>query len=300
MAFSTMKLSSRFYSIFAIIVVAIITVAVYALMAISDLAATTQKLYKHPFTVSVGITAIEGNLVRMFRASDKIILAPNADEIAAQAQELERLDKLVDADIALVKERFLGDKALGESLQRNFGEWRGIREKMIGAKKGGNAEEAYKISSTQGVPKRNEIMKDVQGIREFSLAKAKSFDASATASAGQALTTLLILSAAALLVVGGAVWWLLHNLLRQLGGEPGYATMIAGNIAGGDLAAEIQTKPQDQESVIFAMKTMRDSLSNIVNQVRGSTDTIATAAQEVANGNMDLSARTESQASSLE
>jgi methyl-accepting chemotaxis protein len=45
---------------------------------------------------------------------------------------------------------------------------------------------------------------------------------------------------------------------------------------------------------------MNESLAGIVFEVRGSTDSITTAAQEIAQGNADLSQRTEEQASSLE
>jgi methyl-accepting chemotaxis protein len=97
-----------------------------------------------------------------------------------------------------------------------------------------------------------------------------------------------------------AAFMITRSLLNQLGGEPEYAVEIAGQIASGDLATEIETKVGDQHSLLMAMKTMRESLVNIVGQVRVGTDTIATASSEIASGNMDLSSRTEQQASSLE
>jgi methyl-accepting chemotaxis protein len=51
---------------------------------------------------------------------------------------------------------------------------------------------------------------------------------------------------------------------------------------------------------LFAIQAMRDSLADIVGQVRGGADSIVTAATEIAVGNMDLSSRTEQQAGSLE
>ncbi|QGZ43213.1 methyl-accepting chemotaxis protein [Pseudoduganella flava] len=89
-------------------------------------------------------------------------------------------------------------------------------------------------------------------------------------------------------------------LVNTLGGEPEYAVKLAGKIAAGELNVDVRTRPGDKSSLMFAMKSMRDSLSNIVGQVRHATDTIASASQQVVAGNMDLSSRTEAQASSLE
>ena len=91
-----------------------------------------------------------------------------------------------------------------------------------------------------------------------------------------------------------------RQLLRELGGEPGAVAAIAGKIAAGDLAVQIRTRPGDQGSLLFAIQAMRDSLADIVGQVRGGADSIVTAATEIAAGNMDLSSRTEQQAGSLE
>jgi methyl-accepting chemotaxis protein len=91
-----------------------------------------------------------------------------------------------------------------------------------------------------------------------------------------------------------------RSLTGQLGGEPGYAAHVVGRIAEGDLTVQVETRANDSSSLLFAMKSMRDSLADIVGQVRGGTDTIATATSQIAAGNLDLSSRTEQQASSLE
>jgi methyl-accepting chemotaxis protein len=52
--------------------------------------------------------------------------------------------------------------------------------------------------------------------------------------------------------------------------------------------------------LLRALGEMNGKLSGMVSEVRGSSDTINTASQEIAAGNADLSTRTESQASSLE
>jgi methyl-accepting chemotaxis protein len=91
-----------------------------------------------------------------------------------------------------------------------------------------------------------------------------------------------------------------RGLLKQLGGEPGYTAKIAGSIAHGDLSIAIHTADSDKGSLLVEMKEMRNSLVSIVGQVRVGTETIGTASREIAAGNIDLSSRTEMQASSLE
>ncbi|AZP14488.1 methyl-accepting chemotaxis protein [Undibacterium parvum] len=123
-------------------------------------------------------------------------------------------------------------------------------------------------------------------------------DAKSAFASARAL--MLVLGALALLAGIAAAVVITRSILKQLGGEPDYAAQIASQIAAGDLAAVIETKAGDETSLLAEMKTMRDSLVNIVGQVRVGTDTIATASSEIASGNLDLSNRTEQQASSLE
>jgi len=95
-------------------------------------------------------------------------------------------------------------------------------------------------------------------------------------------------------------WLITAWLVKRLGGEPDYAVEVAGKIAAGNLAVEVATRAGDRSSVLFAMRSMRDSLAEIVGQVRAGADTIASASDQIVAGNVDLSARTEQQASSLE
>jgi methyl-accepting chemotaxis protein len=109
--------------------------------------------------------------------------------------------------------------------------------------------------------------------------------------------TILAVAGAALSVL---VLLIARNIERSVGGEPEFAAQVARRIAAGDLETEVQTRPGDESSLLFAMKTMRDSLAGIVGQVRQGTDVIATASSEIASGSLDLSSRTEQQASSIE
>jgi methyl-accepting chemotaxis protein len=80
------------------------------------------------------------------------------------------------------------------------------------------------------------------------------------------------------------------------------AVKIAKTVAAGDLTSRIRLQQSNNETgqLLTALREMNESLLRIVAEVRGGADTIATASGQITSGNMDLSSRTESQASSLE
>ena len=91
-----------------------------------------------------------------------------------------------------------------------------------------------------------------------------------------------------------------RSITRQLGGEPGEAVILARNVAAGDLSVQIALKPGDTSSLMAQLREMQTSLAKVVGHVRQNSEGVATASAEIAQGNSDLSARTESQASALE
>ena len=139
---------------------------------------------------------------------------------------------------------------------------------------------------------------DKLSLQKEERAKAAAVQASGVYQASRSFMIALVLGSVAAGLTLGAL--ITRGLTRQLGGEPAYAVKIAGAIAEGDLSVDIRTASHDNASLLFAMKVMRDKLVGIVSQVRSGTDTIHTASSEIAQGNLDLSSRTEEQASSLE
>ena len=106
-----------------------------------------------------------------------------------------------------------------------------------------------------------------------------------------------------LVLIGGgltlATVLVIRSVKRSLGGEPAYASGIAASIAAGDLTQEVEVRPGDSTSLLFMMRQMQQHLSNTVAKIRHGTDSINIGAREIAAGNLDLSSRTEQQASSL-
>ena len=103
-----------------------------------------------------------------------------------------------------------------------------------------------------------------------------------------------------LIIAIGIAWSLTTSITRPL------QTAVAAtqHIAHGDLVSDIAAdKSHDREEtavLLTGLLEMRNSLADIVGQVRSGAENISTGAHEIAAGNNDLSQRTETQASSLQ
>ena len=94
-----------------------------------------------------------------------------------------------------------------------------------------------------------------------------------------------------------ASWSLSRGIARGLT----VAREAARNIEAGDLSQQIHTAGHDELATMAqALSSMQDSLIDVVSHVRQSSESVANASAEIAQGNNDLSIRTEQQASALE
>jgi methyl-accepting chemotaxis protein len=212
------------------------------------------------------------------RAEYKVIFDQLTAMIGNDAAEKAALDKIVAARGASVD----------------------VVTKMTALVKAGQREESNHVllNELQPLQTRTIVAMDDMVRQLEQQVNAAAAQASAAHQAARRHTLLITLFAT---LLGGAMAWLItRSLLRQLGGEPGYAADIAGRIANGELDVKVDLREGDRGSLLFAMDAMRARLADLVGHVREATHHIAHASSEIATGNADLSSRTEVQAGSLE
>ncbi|MEW6703592.1 MAG: methyl-accepting chemotaxis protein [Pseudomonadota bacterium] len=102
-----------------------------------------------------------------------------------------------------------------------------------------------------------------------------------------------------LLIVG--VGWLARVIVRSITEPLNRAVQLAEQVAAGDLTGEAEVRGRDEiAQLMVALKAMKNSLHRVVGEVRGNAESVTIASREIAQGNADLSRRTEQQAASLE
>jgi len=79
------------------------------------------------------------------------------------------------------------------------------------------------------------------------------------------------------------------------------AVQVAQAVAGGDLTVDVRPRGRDETAMLLtALAGMQQQLTLLVRGVRANAEGVATASAEIAQGNNDLSMRTEQQAAALQ
>ena len=94
-------------------------------------------------------------------------------------------------------------------------------------------------------------------------------------------------------------WQMLRAIARDLGAEPEQLRAVVARIAAGDLAID-DAGTVHEDAVLGRLQAMAAQLASIVGAIRSVSLEVGDASAQIAQGNDDLSRRTQVQASSLE
>jgi methyl-accepting chemotaxis protein len=163
--------------------------------------------------------------------------------------------------------------------------------------------EIDKGDSTVAIADMQKTFNKIAGELDKTIAGGKRQFAAGIATSAEGVQRVLIVTISAAVLVMLALVVVAHFVIRaiwqQLGGEPEYAAQIARSVAAGDLSVQIAFDQNQPNSLLAALSEMRMRLEGIVGGIKTSAEEIRLASGEIAAGNADLSARTESQASNL-
>jgi methyl-accepting chemotaxis protein len=120
---------------------------------------------------------------------------------------------------------------------------------------------------------------------------------SAEATFSRVRTWVIAMLGFTIIIAATLAYWITRLITAPVSQALGAATRIAD----GDLTVQLTAIGSDEPAqLVRALSLMKDNLANIVRGVRDSADNVATASSQIAQGNLDLSGRTEQQAGSLE
>jgi methyl-accepting chemotaxis protein len=245
---------------------------------------------------------VEMAVIRTSLEARHAMLADNAADRDATLQRIVALRKQISGSLGEFERLLETDES-----RRLFGDisaavqaFERVVDEMAPLLVEGKQREAFAMLNTKAVPARNRLLNAVKKLIDHQQDVLRQEVEGALAGARSAKIILSLLTLGLLLVagVGGAL--IVRRLSRDLGGEPEDVRAAAQRIRDGDLATPLRLRENDQASAMAAVEQMRQGLVGAISQVRIGVESVGTASSEIAQGNHDLSSRTEQQASNLQ
>ncbi len=168
---------------------------------------------------------------------------------------------------------------------------------IVGLALQGRRDEAVAKMNVDCRPLLSALVKSASQFIDLSVDAAKRDVARADAAFAANRNMMLAACVAAAALAAVLAWVITRAIVTPIH----RAMEVAQTVAAGDLRSTIDDSARDETGrLLAALKSMNDSLVNIVGSVRTSSDSIATGSAQIATGNADLSHRTEQQAASLQ
>ncbi|MCL6361895.1 methyl-accepting chemotaxis protein [Pectobacterium polaris] len=297
-----MKLGTQVGSGFAIVIVIGLLVAIFGRMHLVGLGNTTDRLAKHHLANLIVLQELKDNLnvtikatLRMLIATEQKVLEDNQKLIEATSAKNTKLVTQLEENLRATEVRNI----LGE-LQQNRTEFATVGRQAVALSLSNRQAESIELVKTQLEPIQTKLFNNLNSMIQLQRDYTTQTATNAIEESYYDGNSLLVLAVIASLFGAGIAWLITRHIKKQLGGEPAYATQVTQEIAQGNLAMPVDLASNDNTSLLFAMNNMRKSLSSIVEQVRESSESIATGASQIAAGSTDLSQRTEEQAANLQ
>jgi len=248
----------------------------------------------HQIRESVDARAVAArNLVIVSKPED---VAKEKDAVtkahAAVGQHMQKLLELVKAPSASDEARKLAG-TLAEVEKR----YAAVALNIVELALSGNREEASKRITENCRPLLEELIGVANQYTEYTERRGKALVQEAKDAFNLQLTVVVCAVTLVLLVsMGSGIY-----LTKAITGPLNQAVEVAEMVARGDLTARIEvTRGDETGRLLQSMRSMQESLARVVTIVRSGSEHVSAASGEIAQGNHDLSSRTEHQASALE
>ncbi|QKV53717.1 methyl-accepting chemotaxis protein [Comamonas antarctica] len=300
MRFSSLKIGQRIALGFAAVLLLTIFGLAASLVQLSSVAHQTRSMMDSPLAKERLIADWYALVLAGSQRTTAIVRSPDAElgrffaETARKSSEdagklLARFKPLINSDA----ERTLFDQA---SQARD--KYNAARAAVTKAKDQGEETEA--IFTSTYAPATQAYVQSIRALLDLQRQEIDSTATNIDSSYQTSFTALTGLSA--LIVVLGVVVALVLSLgiVRPLRA----AVRIADEVAAGSLQLafdrELLQGRDEAAQLMQSLSKMEANLRALVSEARQGSDSVATAAAEISSGNLDLSGRTEEQASALE
>jgi methyl-accepting chemotaxis protein len=299
MKFNDLKIGTRLGLGFGLLILLTILAVALAILRLNGIGDINTRIIESDWLKAQAAETINATTRANARRTMELLVETDADRVAFIKQEIARNKKTIDVAIETLdrliylqegKDLMAALKPARVKYVASFGRVSQLVDT-------GDREAATRLMLSETLPALDALQRPIDELSALQQRIVTASSAEVRHSISTSRQLLLGLGALSVLIAVGFATWVGRSITRPLRQAVG----LAQRVAGGNLANHITVESRDEcGQLLEALRDMNDSLTHIVSEVRQGADSMATATSQIAAGNLDLSSRTEEQASALE
>jgi methyl-accepting chemotaxis protein len=299
MNFNNLKVSVRLAAAFATLAAMLVVVAAVAWVQLNTMRHDTEEITGNWLPSVQRVGRVEAELMT-FRVEELgHVLNPDMAAKAAIEKDMAAVLKHLQAERAAYEKHIEGkeERALYDSFAADWDRFHALHNQLIALSRSNATAQARALLQGDSQLLFTRMAATLDKLVELNAAGAAAAAADSATAHARARHTLLGAAVAALVLALVASLSIIRSITQPLNEAVG----VANRVAEGDLTTRIDVRRQDELGVLLqALQRMQAGLVRTVGVVRGNADSVSTASAQIAQGNLDLSQRTEEQAGALQ
>ena len=300
MRLDTMRISTRLIAGFSVLGLLIGAMVTVVLLKVSGMRALVGDMADARIPRMVVGSAIKEDVQTISSGVRNMILMRDSSAIQAEADAIKRVQLRIDQRYGELGQLLSGDhdaQATLAAVQLSRKAFEPLQNETRDLAASGQVFEAKEVLIDKMHPAQLKYFAAMDALL-LQQQQQLSQTTQATEDAANSVRGMLLATTLALLLTGAALgWWTIRSItvpLRQ-------AVRVARSVAAGNLREPIASEgPYEVGQLLQALQDMQTALARVVAEVRTGSQHVSDASAEIAQGNMDLSNRTEAQAGALE
>ncbi len=262
---------------FAVMLLPLLVLGIYAYITIFDIGGKTQKFYKHPYTVTSLALRVNSDILQTRNLVKEIARSGDIEEMRRNKQEIDSLNTVILNNLAVIHERYLGDTNEVVQIKARIKKWEEYRTELYKiAQRNTEESRAEAIAITQKNGKGGQIYYEILAFSEGFIASSantsKKFDANAAEKQHQSIIILsLILGLSIMITIVMSIY-----LTRIITISLKKSVKFAEEVADGNYNTAININQKDE------MGELADALRKMLESFKRGV----TYAGKIARGNL--------------
>ncbi len=163
--------------LFLITLLLFIIYGAFTILQMDKLFNLTRGIYEHPLRVSNAALEVNMDIIKTDKSLWNIVFAQNNSEMVKAINEENIYEKKIIANLKIIKEYIKGSDGanISNRTEKEFAEWKVIRDKIINLAKSGNKNEALRLLYSSDTMLVNRFEDEAQALNAHARQKADEF-----------------------------------------------------------------------------------------------------------------------------